>query len=353
MRVVAPSFGLRRLHALIVACACASCANSSATGCPDGTCSGMPPPRTGPGSAACSSKASVLPADPQESGDPQAGRWALLNGSYMSCGIPLTLWQNGLLGPIVQGALGTDGEVGLAGREGDNAALPSSLVSFTTTSGAKVVNLSCLKCHGARFDGEYVIGLGNTTADFTNGITNNSLTAQLPDGTFDLLGLNPAERASLEQMLRVGRQIGPGTAMRTVGNNPAEALSGVLFTHHDQKTLAWSDRALVSLDLHDENGNLINDPILTSDPPPWWRVKKKNALFYNGMSRGQHRGTEEIATLVCVTDLDEAKRVDAIFRDIQAYIGTISAPTWPSSAATRRRSRPGTRARSTPRRRRR
>jgi hypothetical protein len=312
-----------------------------AGGCSDGgaarRCDGSPscapgaaPPSEGPGAASlCGAGAAVLPDDPQTSaGDPDVGRWTLLNGSYMSCGIPLVLWQNPLLGPLVQGALAADGVLGLAGREGDNVNLPSSLVSFTTRDGAKVVNLGCLKCHGGKFDGEYIIGLGNVTADFTAGITSNPLAGQIPDSVLDLLGLSPAERASLERMVRVSRQIGSYTAMRAIGNNPAEALSGVLFAHHDPLTLAWSDQPVISMDLHDEHGALIPNPILSSDPPPWWRVQKKRALFYNGMARGQHRGTEEIATLACVDSVDEAKRVDSLFRDIQAFVATVKAPRY-------------------------
>jgi hypothetical protein len=319
----------------LLGCLC-GCASGSRSG--EGVGSPAPPGAGGAGGsgtlvpptagAAACLNAAVLPGDPQLGGDVQAGFLELLNGSYMSCGLPLALWNNPLVGPILKSGLGSDGETNLLGRQGDNVDLPTSLVSFTTTDGAKVVNLSCLKCHAGRFDGDYIIGLGNATADFTNGITGNSIATQLPDWVFYGLGLSAAELANLDKMLRVARQIGPETTMRTVGNNPAEALTGVLFRHHDQQTLAWSDQDLLSNVLHDENGQPIVNPIVTSDPPPWWRVKKQNALFYNGMARGQHRGTEEIATLVCVDNLDEARRVDGIFQDIQAYLRTITAPRY-------------------------
>jgi hypothetical protein len=114
--------------------------------------------------------------------------------------------------------------------------------------------------------------------------------------------------------------------MRTVGNNLAEALSGLLVAHHDRDTLAWSDQPLADYTIRDERGQPIADAVLTSDPPPWWRAHKKNALFYNGMARGDHRGTMAVATLICVDDLVEAARVDGLFRDIQAYIESLRAP---------------------------
>jgi len=116
-----------------------------------------------------------------------------------------------------------------------------------------------------------------------------------------------------------------------VGNNPAEQLTGVLVVHHNQETLAWSDTPLLEVVLRDRNGDPMTDAILTSDAPPWWRVKKKNALFYNGMARGDHRGTMELATAVCVDNVTQAERVDDWFQDIQAYITTVKAPKYPRS----------------------
>src|SRR5206468_11465571 len=63
-------------------------------------------------------------------------------------------------------------------------------------------------------------------------------------------------------------------------------------------------------------------------PPPWWRAHKKNALFYNGMTRGDHRGTMEAAAGICVDNLTEAARVDGLFVDIQAFVESVRAPRY-------------------------
>ena len=119
--------------------------------------------------------------------------------------------------------------------------------------------------------------------------------------------------------------------MRTIGQNPAEAFTGALLAHHDPTTLAWSEEPLQPVEIRDEHGNIMADARLTSDPPPWWRAKKKNALFYNGMARGDHRGTMALATSVCVDDIVEAERVDGLFRDMQAYVTTVTAPLYKRS----------------------
>lgn len=266
-----------------------------------------------------------LPEAPQLEGDEVAGRDTLLHGNYMSCGIPWRLWTDPNLGSTFQAALGSSREP-LAGRTGNNADLPYNLTAFTAADGTEVVNANCLTCHASKFDGELILGLGDPTVDFTGGLGGGpAVSAAL----LDLLGLNDSEREHMEKVLRIANIIGPETVMRTVGNNPAEALAIVLSLHHDRDTLAWSDERLMELIVRDEHGQPIADPKLTSDPPPWWRSGKKNALFYNGMARGDHRGTMAYATSICVDDVAEAKRVDGLFVDIQAFLRSLEAPKYP------------------------
>jgi mono/diheme cytochrome c family protein len=272
----------------------------------------------------------ALAAEKQEPGDPERGRETLLNGSYMSCGIPLKLWDSPLLGNAVHSLLPTQGgETGVKGRKGRNADLPHTLNAFTTSEGAEVVNGNCLMCHSGKFDGKLILGLGNANADFTNGVANGFQVGSLPDALLQTLGLNDAEQATLRRMLRSASVFATVTKMRTVGQNPAEEFTGILLAHHDLDTLEWSDEALRPLVIRDEHGDPIADPKLTSDAPPWWRAKKKHALFYNGMARGDHRGTMALATAICVDSVKEAKRVDGLLKDVQAYIGTIVAPAYP------------------------
>ena len=271
----------------------------------------------------------ALERDAQDPGDPERGRHLLLHGNFMSCGIPYKLWADPTIGPIVGGGLGPAAAgQRLAGREGKNADMPYALNVFTATDGAEVVNANCLMCHGGSFDGELVIGLGNAAADFTSGIAGGTRTGVIPDDLLDLLGLTEAEKSHTQRILRLANVLGPETEMRTVGMNPAEALTAVLVAHHDRDSLAWSDAPLIEVAIKDADGRPIPDAKLTSDPPPWWRVHKKNALFYNGMARGQHRGTMALATSVCVDSLDEARRIDALFADIHAYVETVRPPRY-------------------------
>jgi hypothetical protein len=69
--------------------------------------------------------------------------------------------------------------------------------------------------------------------------------------------------------------------------------------------------------------------VVPSDPPPWWRAAKKNALFYNGMARGDHRGTMMLATALCTDSVEEAAQIDAYFHHIQAFIRSVKPPKYP------------------------
>ncbi len=248
----------------------------------------------------------------------------------MTCGVPFKLWDlPALREPIARSYGGSADLPRLPGRTGLNEDLPYFLTGFRATDGAEVLNANCLMCHGGMFDGELVIGLGNANADFTVGIGDTGLGDSLPPEVFDALGLDEAESAQLTKLINRGSIVGPSTVMRTVGMNPAEILAVELMVHHDRETLEWSDTPLTTVEIKDHDGNPIEDAIVTSDPPPWWRVHKKNALFYNGMARGDHRGTMMLATSVCVDDLEQAARVDEWFVDIQAFVTSVRAPTYP------------------------
>src|SRR5439155_24430271 len=44
-----------------------------------------------------------------------------------------------------------------------------------------------------------------------------------------------------------------------------------------------------------------------------------------------HRGTMALATSVCVDDVPRAQQVDDLFRDIQAFVDSVRAPTYTRS----------------------
>jgi len=249
-----------------------------------------------------------VPATPQAPGDPVAGRYALLNAGYVTCGIPYILF--GLAKPFLGGF--ADGEP-LPGRAGKNAEVPFNWTVHTPKSGVEIASLNCLECHAGRFNGELVLGLGVTEADYTT-VPMGDLIQNIP-----LLDIFPGALGEVEKFAGRYKAVGPHIKMLTVGTNPADMLAVQLARHHDVDTLAWSDEPLVD----------IPDVMAPVDPPPWWRAAKKHALFYNGMNRGDHRGTMMFASSLCTDTVEEASQVLSYFADINAFLESLRAPKYP------------------------
>ncbi len=189
----------------------------------------------------------------------------------MSCGVPWKLWDNPVAGGLARDTLVGDSEVRpLPGRQGRNADLPHMVNAFTTTDGVDVVNVNCLQCHGGFFNGELVVGLGAATADFTGPADDAPTGEEFSAELLQAFGLDDAEVAQFQKVARRGAAILPSTKMRTIGHNPAEMLAVLLMVQHDRDTLAWSDEPLSDTVIVDASGAPIPDPLVTSDPPPWW-----------------------------------------------------------------------------------
>lgn len=246
----------------------------------------------------------AIPTSTTPAGDPEAGEWALLHEDYVSCGIPFDMFQLG------KGLLGTyaDGET-LPWREGKAAQLPYNWNLIVSEGGTELAAMNCLTCHAGEFNGEVVFGLGRHDADFTQSV--GSLLQPLPE-------INDAA-IELNKFIARYDALGPHIQMKTVGTNPADLVAIVLASHRNPFTLAWSDEQLIPID----------PPLIPVDTPPWWRVRKKAGHFYNGMSRGDHRGTMMFASSLCIDDAAQAAEVLEYFDDIRAYLESIEAPEYP------------------------
>jgi cytochrome c5 len=265
-------------------------------GCSSGTPMMTPPP-----------VGTAIPADTQRGGNPAAGYTALVNNGYVSCGIPWSIFSR-------FGSLLTGGSTEtIDGRTGRNATLPYFLTSTITARGVEVVTANCLTCHAGHINGQLVIGLGAADGDFTQDPSSNANLAAQLQGT-------PDEMAEIQKWATRVKTIGPYTTTLTVGVNPADNLAAILFAHKDQKTLAWSDTPLL------EPPPTTPLPV---DVPPWWRMAKKHAMFYDAGGRGDHARIMMTASTLCTDSVAEAASIDAYFPDVRAWIESLTPPAWP------------------------
>jgi len=248
-----------------------------------------------------------VPADPQRAGDPMKGYDYLVNGGYITCGVPRTIW-NQYIGPASP-------EDTIPGRTGDAYGLPYNFSPATSSEGVKVVSANCMTCHAGRINGQLVIGLGAADNDFTSDPTT------MIDAVTPLI-TDPTEKAEYARFSGRMHTIAPYTQPATIGVNPADNLTAVLMSHRDPATLAWSDTAMIDL-----------PPAMVApvDVPPWWRMAKKNAMFYSAAGRGDHARIMMTASILCTDSVAEATAIDAAFVDVRAWIEQLTPPAWPFS----------------------
>jgi cytochrome c5 len=243
-----------------------------------------------------------VPAEQQRPGDPAKGYDFLINGGYVTCGIPKSIAPSGAAGDR------------MAGRTGDNTNLPYYWSAATSQEGVRVVSANCLMCHAGRINGSLVVGLGAADRDFTR-----DQVSQL-DAALGFVS-DPTEKAELRRFRDRMAAISVYSRPLTIGVNPADSLTAALFAHRDPATLTWSETPLLPLP----------PPVVVPvDTPPWWRMNKKHAMFYNASGRGDHARIMMAASLLCTETVAEARTIDAAFVDVRAWIeSSVQAPKWP------------------------
>lgn len=262
-----------------------------------GSSTGEAPP------AACAAGYPIPPTE-QVPGDPEEGYRAMIEEGYVTCGIPYSLF--GLAAPLLGEFASGDP---LPGRTGKNAEVPYNWTVHISASGAEIVSLNCLECHAGEWDGQLRVGLGKADADYTEDI--GGALAQIPVSPIPIPGIE-----ELTRMAQRYQALSDHTRMLTVGSNPADQTAGVLSTYRDGQTLEWLG----------EPQSPIPEFIVPVDTPPWWHVRKKHGLFFNGMSRGDHRASMIFATSLCTDSVEEAEQILTYFDDIRAYIESIEPP---------------------------
>lgn len=280
---------LRIVAAIAVGAVGFGCANDSKSG-DDGDTTTVTPEYDG------------IPAEPQRAGDPTKGYDYLINGGYVTCGLPAS---------IAPGGSAADR---MAGRTGDNTNLPYYWSAAMSREGVKVVSANCLLCHAGKINNQLVVGLGAHDRDFTEDQVSY---IELAGG----LVSDPTEKAELERFTERMRAIKDYQQTKTVGVNPADSFTAVLMAHRDPVTLAWSDEPVVELP---------PEIVVPVDVPPWWRMKKKTSMFYTASGRGDHARIMMAASLLCTEDVAEATKIDEAFIDVRAWIEeSIEAPKYP------------------------
>lgn len=247
-----------------------------------------------------------LPATPQRDGDPNAGYDYLIYGDYVGAGIPLDVFRE-----YFGGSSSAD-----LGRTGDADGIPFTF-NVIERDGAKLVAPTCLTCHAQGLLGELVVGLGNNSTDYSQ----NQATAFFGADNIvrQAYGEDSPEWRGYIPLSRAYKAISKYIVTKARGVNPADKIFAVLSAHRDPTTLEWSETPLFELPRE----------VVPTDVPAWWLMKKKHALYYNGLGRGDFGRLSSASGLLTMAGVDDAVVADAQFPDLMAWIRTIEAPPYP------------------------
>jgi mono/diheme cytochrome c family protein len=256
---------------------------------------------------------SVLPTNLQPLNGNAAQGWAYLRtGDFIGGGIPLQIYRS----------FPTNlSDENLLQREGSNAKLPPGFNAYTTPSGVEVASgVTCFGCHSGKINGQFIPGLGNSLLDFTQ--NNSTLFNFLELGIRNRYGEQSAEWKAFEPYGRGSKVVLPYIVLPFKGINPAFALEQASVAHRRPADLNW-------------NGGKTIYPIPTesigSDVPPLWLAKKKYALYYNGMGRGDFSKLLMQVAVVAVEDTVNARRINNNFKDVVAWLQQLQAPPYPGT----------------------
>jgi len=250
-----------------------------------------------------------IPPSSQRAGDAAAGYSYLVSGDYLSSGVPYNVFTR------VPGMTDPSNKLG---RTGDNAIIPHDFTAVNAPNGVRVVAPNCLQCHAGSINGNFIVGLGNAAADFTSDQSTLLTLASL------LIIPGTPEHEAFEPFKKATAAVAPNIVAEVRGANVADKLGAILAAHRDKHTLVWNDVPSIP----------IPAEVVPTDVPPWWVLKKKNAMFYAGNGRGDFPRYLMASSLLTMKDSSKANEVNQRFPDVLAYIMSLEPPPYPGPIDT-------------------
>jgi len=234
----------------------------------------------------------------QRTGVPALGREYLVNGDFVDSGFPVIDGMN----------------VFLESNETSNL---SAFTKIKSKSGIEMIAPNCFQCHADSLHGKYILGLGNTRFDFT--IDMSFATQFLKTTLKSKYDVNSSEYEAAIPFIRAMETTAPHLQTEVVGVNPADKLAAVLAAHRNPNDLTWRN----------DPGLPIPTEVVPADPPAWWLLKKKNAMFTTAVGRGDFARLMMASSLLTLQDTVKAREVDNHFADVLSFINSLESPEYP------------------------
>lgn len=248
----------------------------------------------------------VMASPAPSTGEPEAGYRYLTTGGYVGSGFPWSFVN-----------ADSSRRDTILNRDGQNARVSWTSIAFQANNGATVVSGSCFSCHGSLFRGEPQLAIGNSLSDFTN--VKPWQQPFFPWLVRRKAGKDSDEWAAAEQFVAWLTHSFPWIKTEQIGLNPAFRLEEAFAAHRDPTTLAYREQPVFPR----------RGPNVASDVPPLWNVKKKSALYYNGMGRGDFTKLLMQAGMMGIPDTNAAREIQQQFVDVVAWLESLEPPQYP------------------------
>ena len=256
-----------------------------------------------------------IPATPQTpGGDPEKGFSYVISGSYIGSGPPLEL---------VERRFKKYRDTVLR-RTGPAENLPWTFSAFPARNGVMVANGNCLTCHAGELNGQVVIGLGNSFSDFR--LNMKPLARGMQFGMKLKYGKKSPEWAAYEDFGRYFAAAAPAIRTTQPGVNPAAHLAEACASVRNPADLTYQPTPLYPLPEY----------TLATDVPPLWNVRKKNALYYTAVGRGDFTKLLFQASVLGIPDSAAAREAVTHFKDVVAWLKSLDAPRFPQRVDAQR-----------------
>lgn len=253
-------------------------------------------------------KSKVIPPSPQTGGgDPAKGLDYIINGDYIGSGIPLSLMERSF----------RKTEDTVLHREGLNENLPYVLSAFKAKNGISVVNGNCFTCHAGQLNGEVIVGLGNSFSDFQGSY--KMLSSGMRLAMKVKYGKKSPEWIAYQDFDYYFKESAPHIKTNNPGVNSAAHLAEACVAFRDPQTLEYTGDPILELP----------DYVIASDVPPLWNAKKKNALYYTAVGRGEFTKLLFQASVLGIPDSAAAREAVNNFKHVVAWLNELEPPKFP------------------------
>lgn len=253
-------------------------------------------------------KSKVIPPSPQTGGgDPAKGLDYIINGDYIGSGIPLSLMERSF----------RKTEDTVLHREGLNENLPYVLSAFKAKNGISVVNGNCFTCHAGQLNGEVIVGLGNSFSDFQGSY--KMLSSGMRLAMKVKYGKKSPEWIAYQDFDYYFKESAPHIKTNNPGVNSAAHLAEACVAFRDPQTLEYTGDPILELP----------DYVVASDVPPLWNAKKKNALYYTAVGRGEFTKLLFQASVLGIPDSAAAREAVNNFKHVVAWLNELEPPKFP------------------------